>query len=86
MLALNIKKDHLKLLTSIFPLVVSKENAGKLQEELLDYQTANETEPPKENDENNKRSRFDQYWFKISKLLRKSHVFLNFLIWQYFLR
>ena len=86
MLSLNIKKGHLNLLTSIFPLVVSKENTGRLQEELLDYQTANETELPKENDENNKRSRIDQYWLKIWKLLRKSHVFLNFLIWQYFFR
>lgn len=40
-------KDHLTLLTSQFLLVVSKENASKLREELLDYQTANETELPK---------------------------------------
>ena len=57
----NIKEDHLTLLTTRFPLFVSKENTGKLQEELLDYQTANETESPKINDENSKRRRIDQY-------------------------
>ena len=43
----NIKEDHLTLPTSQFPLDVSKENASKLQEDVLDYQTANETELPK---------------------------------------
>ena len=43
----NIKEDHLALLTTQFPLVVCKENTGKLQEELLDCQIANETELPK---------------------------------------
>ena len=43
----NIKEDHLTLPTTRFPLAIFKENAGKLQEELLDYQTANETELPK---------------------------------------
>ena len=58
----NIKENHLTLLTTRFPLVVSKENTGKLQEELLDYQTANETELPKINDENKKRRRIGQNW------------------------
>lgn len=39
---------------------MSKEIAGKLQEEFLGYQTANETELPKENDENKKRIMIDQ--------------------------
>ena len=64
--SVNIKEDHLTSLTTRFPLVVSKENTGKLQEQLLDYQTANKTELPKINNENNKHRRIDQYWFKIS--------------------
>ena len=62
----NIKEDHLTLPTTRFPLAIFKDNAGKLQEELLDYQTANETELPKENDENNKCRKIDQYWFEIT--------------------
>ena len=58
----NIKEDHLTLLTSQFPLlVIFKDNAGKLQEELLDYQTANETRLPKEIRENDKHRRIHQY-------------------------
>ena len=37
---------------------------------MLDSQTANETELPKENNENNKHRRIDQYWFEIS-LMKK---------------
>ena len=40
----NIKEDHLTLLASRFPVVVPKENAGKSEEEFLDYQIANEIE------------------------------------------
>ena len=62
----NIEEDHLTLLTTQSQSVVSKENTDKLQEKLLDYQIANETELPKINDKNNKRRRVDQYWFEMS--------------------
>ena len=77
----NIKEDHLTLPTSQLPLTVSEENASKLQKELLNYETANETELPKENDENNKRSRIDQYGFKVSlmkEIVTQIQPFPNF--------
>ena len=43
------------------------ENIGKLELELLHYQTANNTELPRtENDDNQKRKRIDQYWLEVS--------------------
>ena len=74
----NITEDHLALLTTQFPLVVCKENTGKLQEELLDCQTANETELPKINDENNTYRRIDPYWFEISLLKKVVMQILHF--------
>ena len=60
---LNIGEDHLTALISRFPLVIPTKSIGKLELELLDCQTANNTELPRtENDDNQKRKRIDQYW------------------------
>ena len=42
------------------------ENIGKLELELLDFQTANDTELPRtENHDNQKPKRIDQYWLEV---------------------
>ena len=64
---LNIGEDHLTALISRFPLVIPTKSIGKLELELLDCQTANNTELPRtENDDNQKRKRIDQYWLEVS--------------------
>ena len=64
---LIIEEDHLTTLISRFPLVMPTENIGRLELELLDYQTANNRELPRtENDDNQKRKRIDQYWLDVS--------------------
>ena len=64
---LNIDEYHLTTLIFRFPLVIPTENIAKLELELLDYQTANITELPRtENDDNQKRRRIDQYWLEVS--------------------
>ena len=64
---LNVEEDHLTTLISRFPLAIPTENIGKLELELLDYQTANNTELPRtENDDNKKRKRIDQNLLKVS--------------------
>ena len=63
---LNVEEDYLATLISRFPLVIPTENIDKLEFELLDYQTANNTELPRtENDDNQKRKRIDQYWLEV---------------------
>ena len=64
---LNIEEDHLATLIFRFPLAITIENIGKLELELPDYQTANNTELPRmENDGNQKHKKIDQYWLEVS--------------------
>ena len=63
---LNIEEDHLTTLISHFSLVIARENIGKLELQLLEYQTANATELlTTENDKNEKHKRIDQYWLEV---------------------
>ena len=55
------------MLISCLALVIPTGTIGKLELQLLNYQTANNTELPKtENDDNQKRKRIDQYWLEVS--------------------
>ena len=64
---LNIVEDHLATLISRFPLVILTKNIGKSELDLLNYQTANNTELPRtENDDNQKRKKIDQYCLEVS--------------------
>ena len=63
---LNTDEDHLTMLISHFPLVIPTENIGKLELELLDNQTANNTElPGTKNEDNQKCNWIDQYWIEV---------------------
>ena len=64
---LNIEEDHLTTLIFRFPLAIPIENIGKLELELLDYETGNNRELPRtENDDNQKRKKIDECWFEVS--------------------
>ena len=54
---LIIEEDHLTTLISRFPLVIPTENIGKLELEQFDYQTANSTELPRMEKDDNKSAR-----------------------------
>ena len=64
----RIGEDDIAMLTSCFPLVVPTGKFEQLQRELLDYQTAHNTELPSDKDENQKQKRIDLFWYEMSML------------------
>ena len=64
----HIGKDDIAMLTSRFPIVVPTGKFEQLQRELMDYQTAHNTELPSDKDENQKQKRIDLFWYEMSML------------------
>ena len=64
----RIGEDDIAILTSRFLLIVPTGKFTQLQRELLDYQTAHNTELPSDKDENQKQKRIDLFWYEMSML------------------